>query len=576
MTPRHVFAEMVEEATLVQLAGERAFERGERYWRAGRVSPLEQRGAEVTATVIGTAHYRVVLRLAERSGTVTVAHSCSCPMGAEEAFCKHCVAVGLAVLAPSRPRGDAADVREFVDSLDRRALADLLLEEVARDQRLLERVRLRAAAEGSDPAALRRAIDDAVDPGDFVPYAEAGGWAEGVAEAIEQVERVAEGAEPAPAVELAEHALAALEDACGAVDDSDGHVTWLVERLERAHLCACERAHPDPVALAERILAWQLRGELEVFWEGLDRYSEVLGEAGLVRYEELARAAWERVPALGPGDHKDYGAGTAITHVMERIARRSGDPERLIAVLRRDLSMPYGFLRVAEAYRDAGWEEDAVEWAERGLAEFPDFPDHRLTDFLADVHAHAGRYESAAELTWSHFAARPSLDVYEALLGYAERAGRRDEWRLRAHEHLRAGAEEWRRRGAALGVGRHPRGDHSELVRVLLWEGELDAAWREAQDGGCSEGLWLELAERRAGSHPADALEVFRRLVGPTIERKTKRDYRDAVGLIGRVGELLEQLDRAGELPDYVDGIRAEHRRKRSLLALLNDLPGSG
>jgi hypothetical protein len=35
-------------------------------------------------------------------------------------------------------------------------------------------------------------------------------------------------------------------------------------------------------------------------------------------------------------------------------------------------------------------------------------------------------------------------------------------------------------------------------VRVLLWEGEDEAAWHEAQTGGCSDDLWLRLADRRA------------------------------------------------------------------------------
>lgn len=50
--------------------------------------------------------------------------------------------------------------------------------------------------------------------------------------------------------------------------------------------------------------------------------------------------------------------------------------------------------------------------------------------------------------------------------------------------------EEARRR--SFGVARNR--DSSELVRILLWEDELESAWRQAESGGCREELCFELA----------------------------------------------------------------------------------
>ena len=65
-------------------------------------------------------------------------------------------------------------------------------------------------------------------------------------------------------------------------------------------------------------------------------------------------------------------------------------------------------------------------------------------------------------------------------------------WRRNTGKHRVA----WMLLGAAAGQAQpqaragpyHPPG-HSTLVHVLLWEGEVDAAWRAAQHGGCAEGL---------------------------------------------------------------------------------------
>ncbi len=80
---------------LQQMAGGRSFDRGTAYFASGRVLTLDERGGTITATVRGTYLYRVTLR-AEAGG---LASGCTCPLGDDGIFCKHCVAAGLAWLA---------------------------------------------------------------------------------------------------------------------------------------------------------------------------------------------------------------------------------------------------------------------------------------------------------------------------------------------------------------------------------------------------------------------------------------------------------------------------------------------
>lgn len=566
--------EALDRSLLRALAGSRSYERGEEYCESGCVERLAMEGEALLATVQGTHRYRVELR----AGDGTIEHSCTCPYGREGAFCKHCVAAGLAFSAGAaeaherRPAPLSVEgMRTSLEELDRETLVSLLLEEAEAHERVLERLRLRFAADpdGVELASFRRAIDLAVDPGDFVPYQEAYDWSRTVDETIDAVERLLDDGHAGAVIELSEYALGALAELGGLVDDSDGHVGVLQDRLERLHLAACERGDPDPAALAERLLRWQLEGDSDAFYGAAETYADVLGKVGLARYAELARAEWEQVPTLGPGDGRDYGRRFRITHVMEGLAGASGDVDQLVDVLRRDLSLPYGFLRIAETYREAGRDEEAIEWAERGIAAFPERPDSRLQTFLAEAYAARGREAEALEIAWDHYCDRPRLGSYRQLKPYAERVGEWPHRRERALGLLRKRAREARQEAHRRGYGRFGA-DHSELVQILLWEGDVEAAWREAEEGGCDEALWLELAERRKGTHPEDALGIYRERIEPTIARKTKRDYEEAIGLIEEVGALLRRLGREDELPRLVGEIRAAHARKRNLMALLD------
>jgi uncharacterized Zn finger protein len=557
------------------MAGSRSYERGEDYHEAGRVEELMFEGDVFVATVHGSRRYRVELR----AGDDGIEGSCACPYGREGAFCKHCVAVGLAFLeagteAPqSRPAPPSVeDIRARLGELDAHALVSLLVEQAHADERVLERLRLRFAANPDrvDLTSFRRAIDLAVDPGDYVPYQEAYEWSVGVEDVIDAVQRLLDDGHAGVVVELTEYALSALSELGGLVDDSDGHVGVLRDRIERLHLAACERGDPDPLRLAERLLRFQLESDLEAFWDAAGAYADVLGETGLARYAELARAEWDQVPELGPDDERDYRSNRfRITHVIEGLARASGEVEQLVEVLRRDLSLPYGFLRIAEAYREAEREADAIEWAERGIEAFPERPDPRLQTFLAEVYAACGREADALEVTWDQYCDRPKVETYRTLKPYAERVGEWPRRRERALGLLRKRAREAREEAGRRGYPRFGA-DHSELVRISLWEGDADAAWREAEEGGCDAALWLELAERRRESHPEDALRVYRERIEPTIAGKTKRHYEEAVRLIEEVGALMGRLGREEELPRLVAEIRAAHARKRNLIALLD------
>lgn len=151
-------------------------------------------------------------------------------------------------------------------------------------------------------------------------------------------------------IDLAEYAMDRAEDAVGFVDDSDGHFGGIASALQDLRHDACTLARPDPVALARRLYARERQsGSLETFYGAAAQYADVFGDAGLAEYRRLAQSEWDAVAPLAPGDDRTFDHDRfGLTHIMETLARLTGDVDAIIAVLARDQASAHQFLRIAE------------------------------------------------------------------------------------------------------------------------------------------------------------------------------------------------------------------------------------
>jgi len=90
------------------------------------------------------------------------------------------------------------------------------------------------------------------------------------------------------------------------------------------------------------------------------------------------------------------------------------------------------------------------------------------------------------------------------------------------------------------------------------------------QAGGCSPDLWLDLAERREAEDPEDALAVWKGQMEPTIGGKNADAYRHAIELLRKIHRVLARLGRSDEFAAYIDDLRANHKRLRNLMKMLD------
>jgi uncharacterized Zn finger protein len=376
-----------------------------------------------------------------------------------------------------------------------------------------------------------------------------------------------------------------VEDAIGRVDDSDGYMGEIKEELVELHHRACQLARPDPEKLAVRLFDWAIHSEWETFLDGADRYADVLGDAGLVRYRSLAQQVWDQVPTRQGNEQRFHSSSNfRITYIMETLAKVSGSVDELVAIKARDLTYAYHYFEIVELLADAGRTDEALAWAERGIAAFLNGTDVRLRDVAARELHRVGRDDEAMSLMWAELEDSPTLKSYELLHRHATTANVWPEWRGRALDLMRQNETRARsarsvaatsspRRGLVTwkpprGYDEHP--ESSELVTVFLWENDTESAWAQAKAGGCSPLLWVQLAELRLEEHPNDAIPIYQEEVERAIGAKDNRGYREAVDTMIRVQTLMARAGSERDFPAYAAQVRAAHKAKRNLMKLFD------
>jgi uncharacterized Zn finger protein len=145
--------EILTRLKLRQLAGRKAFQLGVDYFDAGRVVSLAEHDGKLFATVQGTDKYGVTL-YAEGND---LDFECTCPMGVEGAFCRHCVAAALAWLdecretpgstkpTPLAPAATLDNARLWLAKQNKQKLVEMILERAAADPRLRDQLVRQAA-----------------------------------------------------------------------------------------------------------------------------------------------------------------------------------------------------------------------------------------------------------------------------------------------------------------------------------------------------------------------------------------------------------------------------------------------
>ncbi|MDO5495936.1 MAG: SWIM zinc finger family protein, partial [bacterium] len=558
-------------ARLELLAGTTVYDRGRAY--LPRVKGLALTATHATARIRGTVTYRVSLTWHAR----TPDGDCTCPHFASGFFCKHLVALGLAVLA-SLPPDDAPTSATSTPAGEGASGASSLSAGPGPEA---GNPALTPSAHGSPSSGeggaggggavvdeelkeyfLREAREAGRTHG-YVDYWRAPDVAGGLDSVLDELEEALDRG----LADTAAPALLRLTTRIRAItlnaDDSDGFLGAAGQWAADLYARACREGNPDGLKLGKWLA--KFRGETPGWPEmALADFGDSLGEKGLAAYrrsvEAMARVV-EEEKGVSVSERK-YDR-SEVEKMQIELADLDGDVDAAVALLAGSEYLHYdGIIDRLEA---AGRQREAMAWLDRaveagrirvdsglGYGVVVSF-DRAVSMYLAD-----GREEDARAMAWGLFTADAAPAKFDAWVRLGSQIGGSALAARYAAEALAwVDAQEWQ-------VGVKP-------IELALHLGDHERAWEAADRWGAGYRAQT-LADMDPQPRPAAALEAYRGLLGRAMESWGGQGAaQEAVAMMRKMRALaaLVGAEARAEVDREIAEIRAEYRRRPTLMAAM-------
>ena len=572
---------------LLRLAGDKAFARGKAYFKDGAVEEVDIRGGRYSAVVMGSQPYGTSL------GWEHGLHGdCDCPAGLD-GFCKHQVALGLAVLAMAadagaqagpvpakrrgkssapaavradnsaddiapedrpRPENDQALVERWLSGLAQQTLASMVLALAESDRDHWRATVAQARAALSPPEGQRDVVKNLIGSPRFLDWRQTAQYARRLEPLFGMFEQQTV-RDPVAALSLMLYALKKLLSLYEKLDDSSGALGDVGQRIGQTILRTAASMDTPAPKLASDVFAVLLLDDWETL-HPLKALQPALGARGMARLQALAE---KRLTALPVAKDRWGRSGYEIRHaqrLLDSLLEAQGDIDALIARKAKSLDSGYDYLKLAEACLEHDRIRQGIEWLERGIKHDPH--EFRLHDRLAQVYVAEGFAQDAIALQRRAFEARPTAERHAALRQTALSGG---DWPA-----IRADIDQW--------IAAHPKfAPETRLglrIEYRLLEGDSEGAWALADGQPLRLHLLRALMNAIESTRPPEAVQLLKRLIESELTRSGNSHYRTATADLKRmVGIAGKHRGVAATVDAYLADLRQRHIRKTSLIKMM-------
>ncbi len=554
----------ISESLLIKLAGLGAYERGLGYFEEGRVCSLESSQRKTTAVVNGSQPYRVELRHTQRQ----LDGACDCPASDGIDFCKHCVAVALAVrenLEDGAREGGGSDrqkIATYLAAQDRESLVKLLMEALPKASTLEQRLLLEAeAAQGAvSLRQLKKWIAQVTRPRQLWDYREVAAYFARIGAVLENIHSISEHIPAKTMLATALYGISRVDNALLSVDDSSGYRYAVQESLLRMHILALQRLGEPHEASAAHILELAIQDPWDQFAGVPGTYAQAFGQGWLDAFYVQVESALSTLPPPDPRvDDEDQRVYRRLVYYLQERAEAAEDWDTLIDLEEPLATAPHHFERLAALCLRKRDPDAAEQWLIKADA-LNSRKDAHPSDFWVNVHILREDWQGAVEAQRGVLEREPSLEEYELLMDCAARAGCSDDVRADVEDLLSSTAKRpWMDERYAFTLAQIYQQEQDWLRVHAAVHGRVDDADRLQKAA-----RWL------AEPAPELACDIFRDLVAALIKKgSNKHRYKGAVDALLEARPVFKSVDPA-KFNAFVAELRATHRMKRNLMSALD------
>ncbi len=584
-------SEALTQAVVRRLAGDDAWQAGLELNASGIPELVKLKRDSVAARVREWA-----VDLSSDEGVLQ--YSCTCPAGAEAEFCEHCAGAAFAWLDQQKA---AAEVQQSKGPAPKKKakspggkkrlnLADALelLQQEEEKEGILEALRQWAdadtafaqkvilfASRRADPAArisvITKLVKDAIRVRGVRSF-KAGAWTRGISLAMDQVDELVRDGQAEAVIAICESGLQQLETTMLNIWQATEHYDLIRDRIETVHARACMEVRPDPVELAERLYAIAKESRFGILASLVERYAVVLGKKGLNLIRQRVEVGWNQLsPVL---TYSDWSRRPSSAHktqqLMESLVRQSGDVDELVRVMSKDLSSGVRYHEIADRLVEAGRLEEALALAEQGVERHKQDPYGGLHMLMTELMGKLGRQEDVLRTSWTGFETSPNINSWNVLRSDAQAANEWPVWRDKAIALLRENIEPPAGKRSDARTIEYISSCRALLPNVLLQEGFLDKAWKQAKKTGATSAVWLQLAFEMEEALPLEAMGIYY-AEGVELAKYASnvRQNEEAFVLLERAGDMAAKAGEQDRFSLLLDDLASKLAWNRGFLKLL-------
>lgn len=409
---------------------------------------------------------------------------------------------------------------------------------------------------------LVREIEQALDPGEFIPYRQAWKFVQHLENIGGKIEKLVENGEAAKAVSLYEIFLAGCYDKAGEIDDSGGDLGMFFGELFVSWIKARQQAKCDPGETVHQILQWMENDDYGFCYNIEKELVKALNRQGLKIFTGIIQSRFEE--AFGNENPKmplriyDFSYDVRKNaQILEYVYVEKKDISSYIDLSEKIGITPKACENIAELHKMKNQYREALAWIDKGLelenkSNWPNYSAWGLNTKKRELQAKLGQKDEAFNSAWSEFMKHPSFYTYEEFMKYIS-AGDREHWHKKAIETAK-------------------RTSLSAIIELAVQTGEWDVLAQCIMSAADEELESLSHFRTEPAAiglkkkHFPAAAKVYRALAMRIVNAGKSKYYSIAIKHFKELRTLYKKIGCEKEWSSLVESIKKDHSRKYSFI----------